>query len=175
MATATLPTSSVPLSIEPQLSHAVVEAVRRAFVMCDCAVRCVGLSEIPSREGGNVTGIIGVHGRVSGFITVNVSESFAIRAVEGLLHESYGHLTPQVIDGVGEITNVVVGGIKAALANTQWAFPHITVPSVIVGNGYQIAYARGLTFVCALFEHENSDAVLLSDRTVQVSLSLMPV
>ena len=134
MATATLPTSSVPLSIEPQLSHALVEAVRRAFVMCDCEVRCVGLSEIPSREGGTVTGIIGVHGRVSGFVTVNVSESFAIRAVGGLLHESYGHLTPQVIDGVGEITNVVVGGIKAGAGQHAMGLPAHHGP---VGNRRQ--------------------------------------
>ena len=78
-----------------------------------------------------------------------------------------------MVDGVGEITNIIVGGIKSALANTNWAFPHITVPSVIVGNGYRMAYARGLEFLCVVFEHDDPEAVMLQDRMMQVSISLL--
>lgn len=91
------------------------------------------------------------------------------------MQESFGELTSQVVDGAGEITNIIVGGIKSALANSQWGFSQTTVPSVIVGQGYSIAYARGLEFVNVTFEHNDEEAVLLEDRLVHVSISLLPI
>jgi chemotaxis protein CheX len=155
------------------LLSAVVSGVQRAFTMCGLTARCVGASSVPVREGGTVTGMIGVHGKASGFITVNMTERIAVRAVGGLLQENFTELNAQVVDATGEITNMVVGGIKSALAHTQWAFLQITVPSVIVGKGYSIAYARGLEFLNVIFEHDDQDALLLEDRLIQVSISLL--
>lgn len=173
MVTSTLEADPGILKLDPLLTRAVVDGVSKGFGMCDCRLKCVGLSEIPLGEGGLVTGLIGLHGRVSGFATLNMSEKFAVQAVAGLLQDKFTELTPQVVDGVGEITNVIVGSIKGALANTPWAFPNITVPSVIIGRGYQIAYARGLHSLCALFEHQDTETVVPTDRLVQVTLSLM--
>lgn len=141
--------------------------------MCDMTARCVGVAGVPMGENGLVTGIIGVHGKVSGFITVNMSERLVIRAVEGLLQDQFGKLTSQVVDGAGELTNIICGGIKSKLARTAWAFQGITVPSVIVGEGYQMAFARGLEFVSATFEHEDPEAVMLEDRLMSVSMSFL--
>jgi chemotaxis protein CheX len=163
--------SAVP--VNNTLLLAAVGAVEGAFTMCSLSMRCVGVSTIPVREQGTVTGLIGVHGKVSGFCTVNMAERVAIRAVGGLLQEQFKELNSQVVDGAGEIANLVVGGIKSSLASTKWGFTQITVPSVIVGRGYSIAYARGLEFLTVTFEHEDKEAVLLEDRLVQVSMSLL--
>jgi hypothetical protein len=42
-----------------------------------------------------------------------------------------------------------------------------------VGRGYSIAYARDLEFLNVTFEHDDREAVLLEDRLVQVSISLL--
>ena len=165
--------SSVPLPIEPILLEAVLEAVNKGLAMCDKAAKCVGLSTVSSGDCPVVTGLIGVHGKVSGFVTVSMSERVAVRAVEGLLQEKFGTLTSQVVDGVGEITNIIVAGMKSRLASSQWGFSHITVPSTIVGKGYQIGFARGLQFLCVTFEHQDPEAVMLADRLMQVSVSLL--
>jgi chemotaxis protein CheX len=156
-----------------ELTKATLSAVSNGLAMCEVSAKCVGLSSVPGHDSGLITGLIGVHGRVSGFITVNLAERFAIRAVEGLCQEKFGGLTSQVVDGVGELTNIIVGGIKSQLAGTPWGFTHITVPSVIVGKGYHIAYARGLSFLCASFEGNDTEAVMLEDRMLQVSLSFL--
>jgi chemotaxis protein CheX len=173
MSIATPDKSSLPLPVDPTLLGAVLEAVNKGLTMCDASAKCVGISAVPSCDAPLVTGMIGVHGKVSGFITVSMSERVAITAVEGLLQEKYGALTSQVVDGVGEITNIIVGGIKGNLSSTPWAFGNMTVPSTIVGRGYQIAFARGLHFLCATFEHQNPEAVMLSDRLLQVSVCLL--
>ena len=172
-ATATAPESDMGFALDAQMFKAIRDSVGNALTMCNERARCVGVSAVPSHEPGLITGMIGVHGKVSGFVTVNMSERVAIKAVSGLIQEELALLSPQVIDGVGEITNIIVGGIKAALSNSAWSFPYMTVPSVIVGNGYSIAYAKGLEFLCATFEHLDPDSVMLEDRIMQVSISLL--
>lgn len=161
------------MPVNSVLYSAALAGVEGAFTMCGLSARCVGASAVPVREGGKVTGMIGVHGKVSGFITLNMSERIALRAVSGLVQEHFTELNSQVVDAAGEITNMVVGGIKSALANTRWAFMQITVPSVIIGQGYSIAYARGLEFLNVIFEHDDKEALLLEDRLIQVSISLL--
>lgn len=173
MATATTESPLGKIVSEPHLLRATLEAVSDGLQMCGVHAPCVGVSSVPQQESGTVTGMIGVHGQVSGFITVSWSERFAIKAVEGLVGETFEKLSPEVVDGVGEITNIIVGGIKNSLAGTAWAFPNITVPSVIVGNGYQIAYARGLAFLSTTFMHEDPGALMPRDRMLQVSISLL--
>ena len=75
------------------LADAVIDSFNSALTMCDATARCVGIARVPSRDSGTITGMIGVHGNVSGFITVNMAERFAIKAVEGLLQETYGELS----------------------------------------------------------------------------------
>jgi len=172
MATAVLE-QSVGLATEGPVFKAICDAVGKCLVMCNCRARCVGVTTVPSFESGSVTGVIGVHGKVSGFVNVNMAERFAIKAVGGLLGEEYEKLTSEVVDGAGEITNIIVGGVKSALANSPWSFPHITVPSVIVGSGYRMTYARGLEFLSVVFEHDDPEAIMFEDRMMQVSVSLL--
>jgi len=161
------------ISADPVLLQAIVGAVESSLTMCDAEVTCVGVTSVPSRDPGTVTGMIGVHGDVSGFITVNMAEKVAMSTVAGLLQEEFNTLTHQVIDGVGEMTNLIAGGVKNGLSGTPWGFSHVTVPSVIVGHNYQIAYAKGLQFLSVTFEQENVETVMLEDRLLQVAISLI--
>ena len=158
---------------EPVLLTAVANAVDSALTMCDARVKCVAVSSVPSRDAGNITGLIGVHGQVSGFITVNLAEAVALSTVGGLLQDHFDRITSQVIDGVGEITNIIAGGVKGGVSGSPWAFSQLTVPSVIVGQNYQIAYANGLQYLCATFEHQNEDILMLDDRLIKVAISLI--
>ncbi|MFW5692961.1 MAG: chemotaxis protein CheX [Thermoguttaceae bacterium] len=155
------------------LLRAMIGAVDSCFGMCDMQARCVGMSAVPMRDPGKITGMIGLHGQVSGFITVNMSEQVAMKAIGGLLGESFEQVTPQVVDGAGEMTNIIAGGVKNALSGTPWSFSHVTVPSVIIGQNYQIAYAGGLEYVAAAFEHQDRETLMLDDRLLQVAISLI--
>ena len=163
----------LPLEINELLLDAVCESVPKALSMCGTKARCVGVSRMPAKQEGEVTGMIGVHGDVSGFIAVNASSRLALHLVEGLVGDKSAELTPQVIDGAGEVTNIIIGGVKAALAGSEWAFSQITVPSVIVGDGYQVAYASGNEVLDVTFECQNEDAIFVNDRTLHVTLSLL--
>lgn len=162
-----------PVGADADITRSILTSVHDALAMCDMNARCVGVASVPSHDVGRITGLIGIHGKVSGFVTVNMAEQMAIKMVEGLLQESYGTLTPQVVDGAGEITNIIVGGIKSSLAKSPWGFGHITVPSVIVGSGYSMTYAPGLEYLCVTFELAEKEVVMLEDRLIQVAVSFL--
>jgi len=164
-----------PFMADTMILPAIATAVNSALGMCGTEAECVGVATIPSRDTGSVTGVLGVHGNVSGFVTINIAERLAMNLVNYLLQEQFDHLCGQVIDGVGELTNMIAGGVKKGLAGTPWGFGNVTVPSVIVGQNYQIAYARGLNYVCATFEHKCDDFVLLDDRLMRVAVSLLRI
>lgn len=161
------------LGIDPVILNTITQAVDSCLAMCGTSARCVGVSAVPTADTGNITGLIGVHGTVSGFVTVNIVEKVAMSVVGGWLQDRFEKLDGQVIDGVGEMTNIIAGGIKQGLTGTAWAFSNVTVPSVIVGRNYQIAYTKGLHYASAVFEHEDADAILLDDRLIKVALSLI--
>lgn len=173
MATVAEESTIAGIEINPQLYGSISDSVSNALDMCDIKVRCVGISAMPTHQTGLLTGMIGVHGKVSGFVSLNISEQFAVKAVEGLLQEEYGNLTSQVVDGIGELTNIIVGGVKSSLSQTKWGFSHITVPSVIVGQNFTIAYSRGLEFLTVTFEHDDPTVIRLEDRMLHVSMSLL--
>jgi len=158
---------------DPALMTAIVDSVESCLTMCDTQAKCVGVSAVPTTDLGNITGMIGVHGDVSGFITVNLAERVAMSAVGAMLQDSFEKLTPEVVDGVGEMTNIISGGIKKRLTGTSWSFSHVTVPSVIIGHNYHIAYAGGLQFLSVTFEHVNENALMLDDRLMKVAVSLI--
>jgi chemotaxis protein CheX len=158
---------------DPLLLNAATKAMHDSLTMCNAKVRCVGVATVPVREPGAITGIIGVHGDVSGFVTLNLAEAAARTFVGGLLQDRFERLSSQVIDGVGELTNMLVGGIKRGLAGSPWAFSHVTVPSVIMGRSYQIAFTKGLQYFSTVFEHETEESLLLDDRLLQVTIALM--
>ncbi|TWT98025.1 hypothetical protein Pla108_21800 [Botrimarina colliarenosi] len=163
----------LPIDFNRELFNAVVDSVPKALAMCGGKAKCVGISRMPTKQHGEVTGLIGAHGKVSGFLAVNMSRKLGLHLVGGLLGETYPDLTPQVVDGAGEVTNIIAGGVKSALSRGEWAFSHITVPSVIVGDGYQVAFASGIELLDVCFEVENPDAIVTSDRLLHVTLSIL--
>lgn len=158
---------------QPELINGVIVSVEKAMSMCECSARCVSVSAIPSSNDGLITGMIGLHGKVTGFATVNVAEQVAMRLVGGLLQDRFETVCPQVVDGAGELTNIIVGGIKTQLSGTPWTFNFMTTPSVIIGSGYQIAYGNGLEFMAATFEIQDEQSIMLQHRLLTVSLSLL--
>ena len=143
------------------------------LTMCGMKARCIGLSSLPIGEQGKVTGIIGIHGNVSGFITINLSDKMAMKTVGGFLQEELTEIGSQVVDGVGEMANLLSGGIKKALAGTDWGFSHVTVPSVIVGHSYHVAHCAGMNYISAVFEFNEEDTLMVEDRLMQVTMSMI--
>ena len=164
------------LSANYQVINAIIQSVESCFQMCDTKVQIVGISRIPTQLSSSaVTGMIGLGGKCTGFMTLNLPERVALLSVSGLLQDEFLRLNPQVIDGVGELTNIIAGGLKAKMFNTPWTIANITIPSVILGSNYQISYAKGIEYCIVSFEVEDPDTLAIQDRVFMVNTSLIQV
>jgi chemotaxis protein CheX len=137
-------------------------------------MRVVGITKIPVQlPDAPVTGMIGLSGKCTGFISLTMPNRVATLAVSGLSMEECTIVNALVIDGVGEITNIIAGGLKTRLYNTPWMINNITIPSVILGTNYHISYTKGIEFCGITFEIDDPDTISIQDRVFMVSTSLI--
>ncbi|HID76587.1 MAG TPA: chemotaxis protein CheX [Planctomycetaceae bacterium] len=160
---------------DPTLLRALNAGVHESLSMCGIVARCVAISAVPAHDRGDITGLVGVHGQVSGYITLNLADRIALQAVGNLLEEDFRAVTEEVLDGAGELTNMLAGAIKRTLSGTPWGFTHMFVPSVIVGREYEIGYAKGFSYLSATFEHEAGQSILWRERLLQATVALIRI
>lgn len=162
------------LNLNQPLVNAIIQSVEGALKMCELTVRAAGVTKIPTRlPNGLVTGMIGMGGKATGFMTISMPERVATLAVSGLLQDEFTKINSQVVDGVGELSNIIAGGFKTRLAGSAWNITTITIPSVIIGGDYNIAFTKGIEIGSVTFEVDDPETFSIHDRVFIVTVSLM--
>lgn len=104
-----------------------------------------GSPRIKGREdvSYDVSGVVGLTGTVQGFVVLSFRESAAFYVASNFLGEPVTRVDEHLKDAVGELTNIVAGGAKRALAASGHDL-RISIPSVIVGHGHSISRPTGI-------------------------------
>ena len=124
------------MDLSEQLSTTLIQSVNEAF--------STTFSLSPKEHSVTVDlnkGIIcsiGMTGSLEGTIALSLSVSDACRLVAKMLGMETLEMSNDVIDGVGEIINMIAGGIKLKLSNTEYHF-EIGIPSAVQGQGLKIS------------------------------------
>ncbi len=96
-----------------------------------------------NRTWGEVTGFIGMAGeRLSGNMMLSFSSQAILRIVSNMLSEEFEEVSGDVMDAVGELTNVICGAAKAQLAEIGYIVDMAT-PVVIRGKDLSLANKAG--------------------------------
>jgi chemotaxis protein CheX len=162
------------LSLNSLIVNSMVTSVDGCLQMCEMKVRVVGVTKIPVQlPKAPITGLIGLSGNCTGFMSVSMPERVATLAVSRLSMEDHKAINAQVVDGIGEITNIIAGGLKTKLFNTPWSVSHITIPSVILGDNYNISYSKGIEYCGVTFEVDDPETITIHDRVFMVNTSLI--
>jgi chemotaxis protein CheX len=98
-----------------------------------------------------VSGIIGLAGETVGAVVLSFSRETAIAIVSRMEKTTYTALGGEVIDGVGELVNIIAGNAKRDL--TQFRI-EISLPGVVTGKSYQIHWPEGIPVVSIPFDSE---------------------
>ena len=91
------------------------------------------------RTTADVTGVIGFTGDREGTMTVSMSTSTALTIYSRLFNEQYSKITPEIIDAVGELTNIISGQARKELEK-QGLHVVAYVPMVFSGKGVEINF-----------------------------------
>ncbi|MGL4944384.1 MAG: chemotaxis protein CheX [Thermoguttaceae bacterium] len=85
-----------------------------------------------------VSGIIGVSGKGVGTIVLSLSNNVAIKAASTMLMmDDITEVTDDVLDAVGELTNMISGGAKARLAAFSLT---MSLPNVLCGDNCRLHF-----------------------------------
>jgi chemotaxis protein CheX len=112
----------------------------------------------------DISGVIGLSGDVVGMVAMRMSERVATAVVErfaGVRHELD---SPDFLDAIGELANLVVGSAKAKFEGKSVS---ISTPSVVLGSGHRIARRANtpcLTLPCLLECGEFSIDIAIRDH-----------
>jgi len=120
--------------------------------MVGCKVR---REDVSLKEDNNpnheVSGVIGLSGNAKGTVVLSISKDVALKAASAMLMEEITELTDDVVDAVGELTNMVAGRAKAELEEYSLS---VSIPNVVTGRDYEIRFPSNGTPLCVLFESD---------------------
>jgi chemotaxis protein CheX len=95
-----------------------------------------------------VSGVIGLSGDAVGTVVLNMTKEVAVGAANVLLMEEFADLNPDVIDAVGELTNVIAGAAKSKLEEFRLG---VSLPNVVTGGAHTIHFPRDVSPICVPF------------------------
>lgn len=84
-----------------------------------------------------VSGLIGLSGDYRGMVVVSVGRDTAYSVAEAMLGARPNQVNADVMDAIGEVTNMIAGAAKSQLAEFRLT---IGLPTVICGRGHSIAF-----------------------------------
>lgn len=110
---------------------------------------------------GEVTGVIGMSSEtISGSMIVSFSAAAILKIVANMLmEEPRAKIDDEVVDAVGEITNMICGGAKAELAKVNHKFD-LATPTMVVGKGVEISYYSSAPTIVIPFETADGNFVV---------------
>lgn len=128
-----------------------IEALKTTFeTMLSCEVTRGKLSlKENCRAEHFVSGIIGLSGLAAGTVVLSFSEEVAIQAASAMLLFEPTEITEDVLDAVGELTNMVAGAAKAKLEEYQLM---VSLPNVVTGLDHEIHFPSNVTPISIAFD-----------------------
>jgi chemotaxis protein CheX len=129
-----------------------IEATVNTFTtMCNMTpVRDKVFLKGEGEEVYGVSGIIGLGGEALGAVVLNFPENVAISVVSKFVGEEYSTITSSVVDGVGELTNIIAGDAKNRLIQKGYKF-EIGLPKMVTGRNYITAQNRSVPCIVVSF------------------------
>lgn len=98
-----------------------------------------------------VSGLIGLSGKCRGMVVLSIGRATALGATEVMLGSRPLDLNSDVIDAVGELTNMIAGTAKTRLEEYQLT---ISLPTVICGRGQVISFPSQCTPMVIPFDSD---------------------
>ena len=91
----------------------------------------------------DVSGIIGFSGDIVGSVVVSFQMQTAKKLVEALTGAEIDPTSPDFVDAIGELTNMIAGNAKKDLE----VVANISIPTIIIGHNHTIGRLTGVPCV----------------------------
>jgi chemotaxis protein CheX len=103
---------------------------------------------------GDVSGVIGLTGEVSGTFSVSYTEKSILAIVSNMLGEEMKELNEEIKDAVGEITNMIAGQARQELDQLGRSL-QAAIPTVVLGKNHTINHVTASPIMAIPFSTSN--------------------
>jgi chemotaxis protein CheX len=108
--------------------------------------------KVDSIAKGDVSGIIGMSGSdIKGSMAISFTRTAIFHIYAQMLGEDAKEMNSDVIDCVGEITNMISSGAKAILSEKGYNF-EMAIPTMVAGKNHTISHKTKGTIICLPFD-----------------------
>ena len=114
-----------------------IESVSELFEsMLECSVSA-GETEISKdkQDSPDIIGLIGLSGTAKGIIALKFPPETALKVISKMVGMKFRSIDPTVIDGVGELINIIAGNAKKKFQGHSIS---LSLPTVVRGSIYKL-------------------------------------
>ena len=172
-------------NVAEDISQDIVDATKTLFetmIMMDLKFNKVQLAS-ETHVKSDVAALVSFMGKYHGIIGVFCSKDFSLKVASSMLMEEMTEFTTEVIDGIGELSNMIAGNVKTKIA-ADYGEMELSIPMVLVANNKDSSETDGKLSLSNSFiscftsepwlfanfsvENDNFDIGLLLKESVQV-------
>lgn len=102
------------------------------------------------KASGDITGVMGLSGDKKGAVTVSFKRKGALFIYSTLMGDQCNELNPEVIDAIGELTNIISGQARKELEREGLNIK-AAIPIVITGDKIETSFITKLPIVSLPF------------------------
>ena len=131
---------------------AAVKYVFKAMLDVDIEARAPFVNEA-RKSKGDITGVMaltGAEGDQKGMLAFSTSSQGALQIYKKLMHQKFEEINAEIIDGMGELTNIISGRARYELEKENiHLYAH--VPIVFFGRNAEVSYITKTTVLSVPF------------------------
>ncbi len=113
------------------------------------------LKDVKSTSG-DVTGIMGLVGDRKGTIAISFREKGAMFVFTTLTGDQCGSISPEVVDSIGELTNIISGQARKEFEKADINLK-AAIPMVVVGNNVELNFITKIPIISLPFNFPTSN------------------
>jgi chemotaxis protein CheX len=113
-------------------------------------------SPLPKYHQHSVSGVVGFSGPIRGMVAIHFPEQVALAVTSALLGTEETTITEDVRDAMGEVANMVAGGIKT-VATEQGMELDLSIPTTVCGERYAVGGFPSATRTAAEFSIQDGN------------------
>jgi chemotaxis protein CheX len=125
----------------------------KTMVNTDC--ERIGLyvkKENQTQMAGDISVLMSVFGSLNGTVVISMPRKVAIKLVASMLmDDSIDDFNDDVIDGIGEIGNLVAGSAKSSIAQASGIKASLSIPTILTGKPHDIQHKKGVPCIGCVF------------------------
>lgn len=143
---ATKPPTVSPPALNPKVILPFINSARSVMSTMLGVETVIGRPKVKILPGPayDCSGIVSFSGDVVGVVIVSFPKKAAMKFIEAFAGSPVVVDSPDFIDALGELTNMIAGGAKKDLGTAA----NISVPTVIIGSGHIVAGPSNVPCLC---------------------------